>query len=101
MPPEVDQYQRCRWRGEDMSLLEFLRKSNGSGGVAGYLKFRYNDLVKKEYAKLSADDRQATSLAFFRRDYGRSVLSLRRFAREYTVRGKKLVACEMLSRLLA
>ncbi len=36
-PKFVQNYMQCQWRDENMALLEFLRKSNDQGAIAGWL----------------------------------------------------------------
>ena len=69
MPGFVKHYVKCAWKGEDMSLLDYLRKTNHEGGVAKWL-------VKKH------------------KDSG-SDLSLEDFARTYKVKGECLVAADV------
>ena len=38
VPTFVQQYERCSWRGEDMTLLEYLRKSNTKGDIIDWVK---------------------------------------------------------------
>ena len=73
MPAEVLRYQTCQWRGPDMSLLEFLRKSNDDGAISGWLKEKWRKL---------APESDMTS-----------------FAQAYSMDGEKVVACAMGSRL--
>ena len=72
-PKEVLAYQQSAWRSDQMSLLEFLRKSNDAGEIAGWLKDKW----------------QAA---------GRP-LALEEFANRYQMQGEKVVACVMGSRL--
>ena len=73
-PAYVENYEACNWRGEGMSLVDFLRKSNDRGEVIQYLK--------KAHAEQAAP-RQ----------------SLEDFARAHRVRGEKLIAASLVSRL--
>ncbi|CAE8727229.1 unnamed protein product, partial [Polarella glacialis] len=72
-PREVRLYQQCSWRSEDMSMLEFLRKSNNEGGICSWLLELH---------------RQSGSTA-----------SLAAFANTYKMQGEKIVACDMVSRM--
>ncbi|CAE8650829.1 unnamed protein product [Polarella glacialis] len=72
-PREVRLYQQCSWRSEDMSMLEFLRKSNNEGGICGWLR----ELHRKSG----------------------STASLTAFANTYKMQGEKIVACDMVSRM--
>ena len=45
MPAEVLRYQTCQWRGPDMGLLDFLRKSNDDGAISGWLKEKWRKLA--------------------------------------------------------
>ncbi|CAE8608166.1 unnamed protein product, partial [Polarella glacialis] len=72
-PREVRLYQQCSWRSEDMSMLEFLRKSNNEGGICGWLL----ELHRKSG----------------------STASLAAFANTYKMQGEKIVACDMVSRM--
>lgn len=72
-PAEIKRYTECKWRGPDMCLLDFLRKSNEEGGIAGWLKEKWQK------------DGQGTDLTSF--------------AQGYVADGEKIVACAMGSRL--
>ena len=72
-PAEVKRYTECKWRGPDMCLLDFLRKSNEEGGIAGWLKEKWQK------------EGQNTDLITF--------------AQAYTPDGEKVIACAMGSRL--
>ena len=37
-PDFVAAYERCAWRGKDMSLLEYLRKANKQGSIVDWVK---------------------------------------------------------------
>jgi hypothetical protein len=41
LPGFVGTYCKCMWRGEKMSLLEWLRKTNEAGDIVGWLKQRH------------------------------------------------------------
>ena len=70
-PDFVQLYETCGWRGEDMSLLEFLRKSNSSGDVVHWLQ--------KAHSK--AD----------------TALDLAAFAQQHRTFGEKIIAAETVS----
>eukprot|EP00959_Pyramimonas_sp_CCMP1952_P052583 1099409-Pyramimonas_sp.AAC.1 len=40
-PAWVKKYESCPWRSEEMCLLDWLRKTNDSGEIAGWLKARH------------------------------------------------------------
>ena len=42
-PAFVQRYIACTWRGERMSLLEYLRKSGSRGQIAGWLRQRHSE----------------------------------------------------------
>ena len=69
MPAFVKHYVKCGWKGEDMCLLDFLRKTNCGGKVAKWLVRKHKD---------SGSD-----------------LSLEEFARTYKVKGECLVAADV------
>ena len=72
-PAEVGRYKTCTWRGPDMSLLDYLRKSNEEGDIAGWLK--------EKWRKTAPDT------------------DLIAFAQAYLPDGEKVIACAMGSRL--
>ena len=45
VPEWVQRYATCAWRSEDMSLLEWLRKSNDAGQIAGWLRARHKEAI--------------------------------------------------------
>jgi hypothetical protein len=67
------------WRREDMSLLEFLRKTGTKGQISGWLRQKY----KAQYRKVPEDQKP----------------SLERFANDYVVRGEQIVAAGYLWRM--
>ena len=73
-PDYVELYEDSDWRGEEMNLLDFLRKSNDQGAIVQYLK--------KAHAARAAPGQ-----------------SLQEFARAYRPRGEKLIAASTVSRL--
>ena len=74
IPKFVIQYQTCPWRGEKMSLLDYLRKANTNGEIVGW--------VKKRYAREA-----------------REGIDLETFARKVKPRGEKMVAADSVMRL--
>ncbi|OLP85771.1 hypothetical protein AK812_SmicGene33220, partial [Symbiodinium microadriaticum] len=73
LPQEVTQYMSADWAAGRISLLDFLRKTTAEGRICAWLRRHH-----------VADSRG---------------LSLEEFAARYVVRGEKLVAADMLSRL--
>ena len=73
MPQEVQLYMASPWRSEEMTLLEFLRKSNNQGEIAGWLKDCWKEAGHPD--------------------------SLEDFANGYVCDGEKIVACSLGSRL--
>ena len=49
-PDFVKAYEKCTWRGKDMSLLEYLRKANKKGDIVDWVKML--GLVDFEFANL-------------------------------------------------
>ena len=82
-PVSVQAYMESPWRREDMSLLEFLRKtgSDGAGNIAGWLRQAHRAVC-----------RQAE-------EAGETPPTLEDFANDYTMQGEQLVAAEYLWRL--
>eukprot|EP00435_Cladocopium_sp_Y103_P067628 s916_g30.t1 len=70
---KVKLYETSVWRGMDMSLLEFLRKTNEHGNIAGCLQEEW---------------RQSNS-----------EMGLQTYANQFEMQGQKVVACTMVSRL--
>ena len=68
-------YESCTWRGDDMSLLDFLRRTNAQGDIARWLRLAHKKAV----------------------DAGTSNETLEEFARTYSIFGEQLVAADMLS----
>ena len=67
-PKFVELYEACPWRGDHMSLLEWLRKTNANGDILTW--------IKKAHARSSSDE------------------SLFEFARSCETRGEKVIAAE-------
>ena len=70
-PQYVETYEQSQWRGADMSLIEFLRKTNAAGDIIHWLQKEHKD---------NNDPR-----------------SLTEYAREYKMFGEKVIAAEMVS----
>ena len=50
-PAHVTNYENCRWRREDMKLLEWLRKTNNDGAINRWVKLRYQrEVFERCYA---------------------------------------------------
>ena len=73
---DIRAYIRSKWRREDMSLLEFLRKSNKKGEIAGWLRKKFRELENPGPEQ-----------------------TLESFANEYVMHGEQLVAVDALSRM--
>lgn len=73
-PKLVEAYEESEWRAENMSLLEFARKSNEVGEIIAWVKDLY-----KDYQKDGGDQ------------------TLQAFANSCPMKGQKLIACDMLS----
>ena len=78
-PAFVDLYMTCPWRSEEMSLLEWLRKSDEEGRISAWLRKKHAAAVK------SCPPDEAPSLEAF--------------ANEYIMRGEQLAAAEYLWRM--
>ena len=70
-PTFAELYEQCGWRTEEMTLLEFLRKSNASGDVVAWLQKAY----------VAAD----------------TALDLGAFASAFQTFGEKVIAAEVVS----
>eukprot|EP00973_Karenia_brevis_P050972 7078948-Karenia_brevis.AAC.1 len=75
MPDEVYQYMTCSWRSEDVSLLDYLRRTNKSGRVSDWLRHKHKRAVAA----------------------GETEALLETFALEYPLFGEQLIAADMLS----
>jgi hypothetical protein len=71
-PKLIEAYETCDWRSEEMSFLEFCRKSNKEGAIAQW--------VQRLHKTSSSDD-----------------VPLKVFANACPMKGEKLVACDTLS----
>ena len=58
-PKFVEAYEGCSWRREDMSLLEFLRKSNKDGNVIRYIAEKHKQHVMQEVQQQTGEDDKA------------------------------------------
>ena len=126
-PQLLVNYETCAWRREDMSFLEYLRKTNNGGDIIRHIREKHkrevlelagDDLrskghsekdVKKGVEKLgkgykteaarAVEEHEAPmSLAdFASREHGVRARSLEAFANHYKCRGEKLVAAGMHS----
>ena len=125
-PLFLQHYEGSTWRREDMTLLEFLRKSNAKGEIIHYIRRKHQDAVMEEvraFRQESEKDFAACRkelLAAFRRqrserkarrrepkpltefladrDYV-GLTTLEDFANNYVCRGEKLAAVSMHSML--
>ena len=127
-PKFVEVYEESSWRREDMSLLEFLRKSNKDGKVIDYIVEKHKQHVMQEVQQQTGEDDQAfakTREDLLRRwkqhkkdmkdadeDYlelseflaqeeegYEGLTSLTDFANQYKTRGEKLIAATTNSML--
>ena len=127
-PKFVEVYEESSWRREDMSLLEFLRKSNAAGGIIRYLVEKHKQHVMQEVQQQTGEDDKAfakTRQDLLRRwkqhkkdmkdadeDYlelseflaqeeegYEGLTSLTDFANQYKTRGEKLIAATTNSML--
>ena len=126
-PQLLRNYEDCTWRKEDMTFLEFVRKTNKTGAVIRHIREKHrqevlrlvgealrlkghsdkevrkgiDELVKthKRKAARAADERETpASLAEVAiAEHGISAPSLEAFANAYQCRGEKLVAAGMHS----
>ena len=73
-PDYVQAYEDCTWRREDMSLLEYLRKTNSRGDIAAWLAQKYRAAGEDINMDLAA------------------------YANQYVCRGEAIVAADMCYR---
>ena len=126
-PAFLKLYEESTWRREDMTLLEFLRKTNDKGEVIHHIRAKHQDLVMEEVRRITGDSvkdflkrrrdllaeyrehrslRKArgreplplTELLADRHDY-LQLTTLEVFANSYTCRGEKLAAVTFHSML--
>ena len=128
MPAEVEQYENCswKWRGDvvALSLLEFLRKSNGEGEVCHWLvkkhaqhvesrafelfqethpeklqsQHAFVNRIKKQRGELDFWTAALEDLGLLHQGCPEEPMSLTDFARDYVMRGEKVVAADTVSR---
>eukprot|EP00971_Amphidinium_carterae_P334234 6469387-Amphidinium_carterae.2 len=75
-PEEVQHYESAAWAAGHISLLEYLRKTNKQGDIAGWLK-RLHNAIPPEADKPTLED----------------------FAVNFVMKGQQLVSADMLSRM--
>ena len=107
-PSEITQYIHSDWRSDKMSLLDFLRKTNNAGAIAGWLQQKYKKQVKADGSDKSGGasngggPRPAGSSAPSTSDGSTRrrapPQSLATFAASYNMRGEQVVAADMHSR---
>ena len=62
-PKEVENYEAATWRTKDMTLLEFLRKSNRDGAILKHIQIKHEQNLWQEVEKvLKRDNRQLKRL---------------------------------------
>ena len=74
-------YESCEWKGENMTLLEYLRKANDKNEPLKYIKTAH-----KQHEKEMAEA-------------GSMPMILEEFARDFQTTGQKVIAADMLWRL--
>ncbi|CAJ1386814.1 unnamed protein product, partial [Effrenium voratum] len=72
-PKVVELYENSAWRADNMTLLDYLRKTNDQGEIAGWLKAQWRSAGQPD--------------------------TLQNFANAYRPQGEKVVACGVGSRL--
>eukprot|EP00439_Symbiodinium_sp_Y106_P057127 s467_g8.t1 len=108
-PLFLQHYEGSTWRREDMTLLEFLRKSNAKGEIIHYIRRKHQDAVmeeellaafRRQRSERKARRREPKPLTEFLadRDYV-GLTTLEDFANNYVCRGEKLAAVSMHSML--
>ena len=48
LPKEIELYLQCSWKGDEMPLLEWLRKSNNEGHIIGWLRTLHKKATDKQ-----------------------------------------------------
>ena len=48
LPKEIELYLKCSWKGDEMPLLEWLRKSNNEGHIIGWLRKLHGQATEKQ-----------------------------------------------------
>ena len=74
LPVQVRQYEQSTWRSDSMTLLEFLRKTNKAGEIAGWVKAAW-----KKHEQEHSDRR-----------------TLVEFANNVPMDGEKIIGCAMV-----
>jgi len=120
-------YESCTWRSEEMTFLEFLRKSNNDGEIIHYIQEEHKHKVMQEVQALTGQDDKAFAVTrrellgswsrhkkqqkledeevmsltqFLAQNYNHvNLTSLEDFANAYTTRGQKLIAATKYSML--
>lgn len=120
-------YESCTWRSEEMTFLEFLRKSNNDGEIIHYIQEEHKHKVMQEVQALTGQDDKAFAVTrrellgswsrhkkqqkledeevmsltqFLAQNYDHvNLTSLEDFANAYTTRGQKLIAATKYSML--
>ena len=126
-PKLVETYEMCTWRSEEMTFLEFLRKSNKDGEVIRYIQEEHKQRVMQEVQALTGQDDKAFAVArremlgawnrhkkeqkrddeevlsltdFLAQTYDHvDLTSLEDFTNAYTTHGQKLIAASTYSML--
>lgn len=126
-PKLVELYETCPWRSEEMTFLEFLRKSNNDGEIIRYIQEEHKQKVMQEVQALTGQDDKAFAVTrrellgawsrhkkekkqegeealplteFFAQNYDHVGLTSKEdFANAYTTRGQKLIAASTHSML--
>ena len=119
-PKYVEVYEQSEWRRDDMTLLEFLRKSNVEGAIIRYIVEKHKKQLMEEVQRQRGEDDQtfaklrkemlsawhqhkkackeneeepAAFADFLADEYGYNDLTpLEVFANSYKTRGEKLIA---------
>ena len=81
LPETVLNYMSCKWRSENMTLQEYLRKATRTGCIQNYIKKRYKAYLK-ENENVNSED----------------LLTLEKFAVKLRPRGEIMIAASYLSR---
>ena len=126
-PKLVVHYERCAWRSEEMTFLEFLRKSNNNGEIIHYIQEEHKQKVMHEVQVLTGQEdkafaatrrevlgawnmhkkeqkkegEEALSLTeFLAQNYNYvDLIPIQDFANQYSTRGQKLIAASTYSML--
>ena len=124
-PKLLRNYEDAAWRGDDMPLIEFLRKSNESGGIIRHIKDKHfqdaakmveeamleSEMPPKEAAKQSAElihsykrrckagEEVGTLVEFVAAEWDVWLPAIEEYANDYKSQAEKLVAASMYSML--